>query len=796
MSNATIAPDDLLADDVAGEASRAGEPRHGRYTFLEVIGVGGMGEVWRARDLHLDRSVAVKVLKTQLAASATALARFVDEARATARLQHPGIVPVYDAGQLEDGRAFFTMREIKGRTFSELVGDLHEVSFPGAWGSTSDGWTMPRLVDGYRRACEAVAHAHARGYVHRDLKPDNLMAGPHGEILVLDWGIASLTAPPAADDPSVSEVYVRTTGARLTGISGTPAWMAPEQARGEAPRIPADVHALGAILHAILYGVPPFLGDDAESSLVAVMREQRRPVREDPRVPEELAALVEACLHPDPEARPADASVLARAVRDWQEGARRRAEADAHVGRAHALRSELGEATRERRAARRAATLALTAVPAWKPVEEKADAWALEDAARSLEERVATLEDSLLRELELALTHVPDHAEAHAVLTDVFRARLEDAEETRDAVAARRAAARVEHHDRAGRLTAWLKGDGLLDLVTDVPAEAVLSRVVEVGRRLVGTDSRSLGRTPLREVPLGMGSWMLELRADGRVPVRLPVYIGRGERWSAVTPDGAPLVVRLPALGELGPDDVYVPAGPFRAGGDPVSATARAASRPWVGAFVLDRFPVTNAQWIAFLEDLLAQGREDDAARCVPRARDTGGREEYAREGNRYFLRPDAEGDLWQPDWPVMLVDAEAAELYARWRAARDGLPWRLPTELEWEKAARGVDGRWYPWGDSFDASWACVRESHRGRPLLAAVTAFPGDESPYGVRGLAGGVRDLCVGDGDPVVVRGGAWSLVGAGARAAHRVPIAANVRAPTTGVRLARTFPLEGA
>jgi formylglycine-generating enzyme required for sulfatase activity/tRNA A-37 threonylcarbamoyl transferase component Bud32 len=792
VSNATIAPDDLLADGPAASAAPLGQPGHERYAFLEVIGVGGMGEVWRARDRHLDRSVAVKVLKSQLAASAVALARFVDEARATARLQHPGIVPVYDAGQLDDGRAFFTMREIRGRTFSELVDDLHAVSAPGAWGVTADGWTMPRLVDGYRRACEAVAHAHARGFVHRDLKPDNLMAGPHGEILVLDWGIAVLTAPSNADDASVSEVFVRATGARLTGVSGTPAWMAPEQARGEPPRIPADVHALGAILHAILHGVSPFVGDDAESSLVAVMREQRRAVREDPRVPEELAALIEACLDPDPDARPADASVLARAVRDWQEGARRRAEADAHVSRAQTLRAQLGEATRERHAARRAATLALAAVPAWKPVEEKAEAWAREDAARALEERVASLEDALLRELELALTHVPDHPEAHAVLTDVFRARLEEAEEARDTVAARRAAARVERHDRAGRLSAWLAGDGALDLVTDVPAQAVLSRVVEVGRRLVGTEPRALGTTPLRDVPLGMGSWMVELLAEGRPPVRVPVHIGRGERWSAVTPDGAPLVVRLPRVGELGPDEVHVPAGPFRAGGDPVSATARSAARPWLDAFVLDRYPVTNAQWIAFLEDLLAQGREEDAARCVPRARDVGGREEYAREGDRYFLRPDAEGDLWQPDWPVMLIDSEAAELYARWRAARDGLPWRLPTELEWEKAARGVDGRWYPWGDHFDASWACVRESHRGRPLLAAVTAFPGDESPYGVRGLAGGVRDLCVGDGDPFVVRGGAWSLVGAGARAAHRVPIAANVRAPTTGVRLARSLP----
>ncbi len=786
--NLTIAPETLEdAPDVQGASGAVQAPSHPRYMLERVLGSGGMGEVWRAWDRQLERHVALKALRSELLANGPALTRFVEEARSTARLQHPGIVPVYDAGVFDDGRPYFTMREIRGRTFTDIIADLHASSGAGGWATTSDGWTFLRLVDGFRRACDAVAHAHARGFVHRDLKPDNLMAGPHGEILVLDWGIAALTQPSAAFDPEVSGLYVRPGPARsAAGIAGTPAWMAPEQARGEPATVASDVHALGAVLHAILFGGAPFAGADVAATLRAVLLEARVPVAANPRVPDELVSLVDGCLQPDVGSRPADAAAIAVAVRDWQEGARRRAEADAHVAEAVRLRDELARTIAAQVEARRAAVAAGANVPAWKPVSEKAALWALEDEARALEERVAQLRDDVERELDSALARVGDHPAAHAALADVFRAELEDAEAARDQAAARRAAARVAQHDRTGSLARWLQGDGTLSIATDVPARARLYRVERQGRRAVAVPSAELGITPLVGVALGMGSWLVELEAEGRERVRVPVALGRAEAWPSTRPDGTPLVVRLPE--RLPPGVAYVPEGPFRAGGDPSAATGRAASRPWVGAFVIDRHPVTNGDWIAFLDDLVANGREDDALRAVPRVRDAGGQPVYGRDADgRFVLVADGEGDLWAPDWPVMLVDAEGAEIYARWRAARDGLPWRLPHEDAWEKAARGVDGRWFPWGDHFDPSWACVRESHAGRLLLATVHAFPGDESIYGVRGMAGGVRTLCHDGAGGYVARGGAWSMVAASARSAQRAPLAAHVRTPTTGVRL---------
>ncbi len=186
----------------------------------------------------------------------------------------------------------------------------------------------------------------------------------------------------------------------------------------------------------------------------------------------------------------------------------------------------------------------------------------------------------------------------------------------------------------------------------------------------------------------------------------------------------------------------------------------------------------------------------------------------YGYEGGHFCLRPDADGDVWLPDWPVCMVDWHGSVAFAAWQAARTGQAWRLPHELEWEKGARGVDGRFYPWGDGFDPSWCHMRDSHRGRPLLAEVGGYPVDESVYGVRDLAGNVRDWMAnvyqadGDvwdadrlspgqgtaeaGDNRVVRGGSWSSLPAGARVAFRYRLPPTYWYRYLGLRLVRTVP----
>lgn len=185
----------------------------------------------------------------------------------------------------------------------------------------------------------------------------------------------------------------------------------------------------------------------------------------------------------------------------------------------------------------------------------------------------------------------------------------------------------------------------------------------------------------------------------------------------------------------------------------------------------------------------------------------------YARDAEgRHHLQPDEEGDRWLPRWPVVMVDHAGAEAYARWLARRTGLPWRLPGDLEWEKAARGVDGRVFPWGNAFDPSLCSMRESHPGRPMPTVVDLFPRDEGPDGLRGCAGTVRDWCADTfaretaplragrvvapsgavSERAVHRGGSWNATARSCRLAGRIGDVPTVRMSHLGFRIVRSWP----
>ena len=206
-----------------------------RYDVDGEIGRGGMGIVFRGRDRELAREVAIKVAHWPGAAD---VERLRDEARVLAALEHPGIVPVHDAGRLPDGRAYYVMAIVRGERFDERASRVPLAD-------------RLRLFD---RVCDTVAFAHARGILHRDLKPANIMVGPFGEVRVLDWGLARLgsdpgrrvTQPALGSDP----------GRPVTHVAGTEGFMAPEQARGLGDER-SEVYALGAILRALVLAETP-----------------------------------------------------------------------------------------------------------------------------------------------------------------------------------------------------------------------------------------------------------------------------------------------------------------------------------------------------------------------------------------------------------------------------------------------------------------------------------------------------------------------------------------------------------
>src|SRR5215471_13922596 len=192
-----------------------------RYQLLSVLGRGGMGVVYLARDTVLEREVALKIVERP--------SEDANEARILARLEHPGIVPVHDFGELPDVRLFYAMKRVRGDRLDRWM---------------ASGRDLSERLGVFLRVCETVAFAHAHGVIHRDLKPANVMVGEFGEVLVLDWGLAQLRI---GDGQRSAKAGSSSHGT----IVGTVDYMAPEQARGEAVDHRADVYALGAILESI-----------------------------------------------------------------------------------------------------------------------------------------------------------------------------------------------------------------------------------------------------------------------------------------------------------------------------------------------------------------------------------------------------------------------------------------------------------------------------------------------------------------------------------------------------------------
>jgi serine/threonine-protein kinase len=331
-------------------------PRLGRYEVVAQIGQGGMGVVLRVRDPAFERDLALKALRPDQGMTPSLAQRFRDEAQIMGQLQHPGVPPVHDLGALPDGRPFFTMKLIRGRTLADILRESPD-----------------RALAVFEAVCQTVAYAHSRGIIHRDLKPSNVMVGAFGEVQVMDWGLAKALSGPG---PSGTEdALAPPTGAARTeqtqagAILGTPAYMAPEQARGEVHEVDerTDVFGLGAILCAILTGTPPF----ADSASENVYRKAMGADLGDAfarlngcGADAELITLARACLAPRKEDRPRDAGAVSATLAGYQAGVRdrlRRVELERAAAEARAEEEKQTRQVAQTKAAveRRARRLAL-----------------------------------------------------------------------------------------------------------------------------------------------------------------------------------------------------------------------------------------------------------------------------------------------------------------------------------------------------------------------------------------------------------------------------------------------------
>ena len=257
------------------------------YRIIDKLGQGGMGEVYRARDSRLERDVAVKVLPSHLAEDPSALARFEREAKAIAALSHPNILGIFDVGS-EGGIAYAVTELLEGETLRAQLMD----------GALS----VRKAIDYAAQMAQGLAAAHDKGITHRDLKPENLFVTADGRLKILDFGLAKQVRPASAANATDSPTMGALTDPGI--VMGTVAYMAPEQARGQAVDSRADLFSFGAVLYEMLTGRPAFRRETATDTMVAILKEDPPELASvDAKIPAALARLVEHCLEKNPAAR-------------------------------------------------------------------------------------------------------------------------------------------------------------------------------------------------------------------------------------------------------------------------------------------------------------------------------------------------------------------------------------------------------------------------------------------------------------------------------------------------------------
>lgn len=767
---------DLEIQPAEERLAPSGKSVEERYQLLGEIGRGGMGRILKARDTEIGREVAVKVLLAGSGVPENLIRRFWTEVQATGQLEHPAIIPIHDVGRLPSGELFYVMKKLSGQTLAEIISALKDDD-----ANTKLEFTRVRLLTIFQQIAYAVAFAHAHGVIHRDIKPANIMVGRYGEAILIDWGLAKIIE---GDDPVVTEDLPRVemvgrysaTETQSGTITGTPQYMSPEATEGRPDRLTtkSDVYGLGAVLYEILTLEPAFPDIGFVPTVMKVREAAFLPPRK--RAPGlgiavELEELCLSAMSKDPDDRPL-AKKLADDVGRILEGAKER-ERRQHEAK---VRVRAGRRSTERwkrlkidlQGAESESKRLGKEVPPWAGVDEKRAIWKVEDRVSELKiEAVGAFEEAEADFLR-ALGEVPDDREARSALASLYFARFGEAERARDVEGQRYYRSLVQRYDD-GVWERVLEGDGTLEIDAR-PADVTVSiaKMEQNDRVLRPGERRFLGKVPIRRFEMPIGSYLLFFSRPGERDVLRPILIGRTE--------SVLVQVHFRHAQEIGDEFVLVPEGPAILGGDPVAHGGLERRVVEVGEFAIARFPVTCDEYLAFLNALVDQDLEL-AQSHVPRARAHEGHYWRYNPAVRRFEYPEKSpgGHAWVGNLPVNGVSLEDAEAFIAWRAARTGEKLRLPHEHEWEKAARGVDGRFFPWGDHFDPTFCKMKDSrHAPYPEPEPVGTFEVDCSPYGARDMAGGIREICLTESSGrlvPVMRGGCWNDTGLFCRVAFR-------------------------
>ena len=722
--------------------------RLGEFVIVREIGRGGMGAVYEAIQTSLNRRVALKVLPPEMAGDTKAIRRFQREVEAVAKLNQPGIVPVYSVAE-ERGIHFYAMELVHGRPVSDLISETrHRLSSGTGVSDFMSAYTPGReeaTKDGRHEMPTVIAPGESREALYKQIMFDEPERPRHlNRMLPADLETVILKA--IEKDPTHRYQSAQELADDLRRyLNDEPVWAKPQRPVVRAAKWVKRNKALATVgTVAIVLIAATAIGLVTHHRLSA--QRQATSLLHDAQAARERGQLKEA--H----------KLCAKALGLWPG----LGEAQREIGRTEELMVRAEDDRRVAEQKRKAQDKALKGlrlyqesrdldraiveergtvrqmretIKGYDPPEKKAQLWQCEGQLEQMEQERAQFANEAEAHLLGALRLAPDNALAKQTLADMYWERLLAASATRQKAHAARYAELLRIYDEEGRYAARLKGDGTLEVQTTPPGASVtLYTYVEERPLLVARGERVLGESPVASFHLPMGSYLLIIKKEGFADTPCPVRIDRLEDES--------IHVNLYTPDEIGQGFVYVPAGQFLMGSANGQDPEDSIREVEVDDFFIAKHELTCREYREFVNDL---GRQDAkrATKHLPRYLPTKGHYWALRDGK--FI-PDSKviAPVEGPDYPIHSISLRDAQEYCAWRSRRDGVTYRVPTAVEWEKAARGVDGRTFPWGDHLDPALCNMRSAGK-RNKVVPVGRFRHDCSPYGVLDMAGNMRELC---------------------------------------------------